>query len=196
VYRKQFESNYIIPPSPPTLRMKCRVLKIRKCNWSGCHVVALLELQVDWINVGVVYIWKSTQVTNNHVRELRFMPLPNRALHSNLVTLMWLVMSIWNPIALSFSSRLDSSQVAKAWRYTRLGPSPWKVCAFGKETKVGKSLLGFLILFVGNQGGFSCLVTGWHELWSSNMWKTYKLGFVMVYLKTDCRTESGARLVH
>jgi hypothetical protein len=27
--------------SPPTLRVKCRVLKISKCTWSGCHVVAL-----------------------------------------------------------------------------------------------------------------------------------------------------------
>jgi hypothetical protein len=27
-------------PCPPTLRMKCRVLKISKCIWLGCHVVA------------------------------------------------------------------------------------------------------------------------------------------------------------
>jgi len=84
--------------SPPTLRVKCRVLKIGKCTWSGCHVVASLEVQVDWVSVGVMYIWKSTQVTNNHVREFRSMPFPSRALRSNLVTLVWLVVPAWNPI--------------------------------------------------------------------------------------------------
>jgi hypothetical protein len=84
---------------PPTLRMKCRLLKIGKCIWSRCHVITLPKLQNDWINVGVVYNWKSTQVTNNHVREFRSMPLPNKTLCSNLVTLMWLVVPIWNPIA-------------------------------------------------------------------------------------------------
>jgi hypothetical protein len=95
-------------------------LKIGKCIWSRCHVVALLELQVDWINVGVVYISKSTHVTNNHVREFKSMPLLSRTLRSNLVTLVWLIVLVRNPIALSFSSGLDSSQVAEAWQYTSL----------------------------------------------------------------------------
>jgi hypothetical protein len=176
--------------------VKCRVLKIGKCTWSGCHVVASLELQVDWVSVGVMYIWKSTQVTNNHVREFRSMPFPSRALRSNLVTLVWLVLLAWNPIALSLSSGLGSSQVAEAWRYIRPGPSPWKACAPGKETKVGQAPLGFPIVFTGNQGGFSCLVTGWQELWSSNMWETYKLGSLIMYFRASCRTESGAKLVH
>ncbi len=110
--------------SPPTLRMKCRVLKIGKCTWSRCHVVASPELQANWISVGVVYIWKSTQVTNNHVREFKSMPLPSRALRSNLITLVWLVMLVWNPIALFLSFGLGSSQVVEAWRYTGPGPSP------------------------------------------------------------------------
>jgi hypothetical protein len=154
----------MVHPYPPSLRVKCRVLKIGKCIWSGCHVVALLELQADWINVGVVYIWKSTHVTNNHVKEFRSMPLHNRTLRSNLVTLVWLVMPVWNPIALSLSFGLGSSQVAEAWRYTRLGPSPWKACAHGKETKMGQAPLGFHIVFVGNQGGFFCLIISWQEL--------------------------------
>ncbi len=160
-----------------------------------------------------MYIWKSTQVTNNHVREFRSMllpigmlhysplvmytyPKPSKALRSNLVTLVWLVVLVWNPIALSLSSRLGSSQVAKAWRYTKLSPSPWKVCALGKETKVGQAPLGFPIMFVGNQGRFSCLVTSWQEPRSSNMWETCKLGSLMVYLKANCKIDSGARLVH
>jgi hypothetical protein len=115
--------------------VKCRVLKRGKCILSRCHVVTLRELQVDWINVGVVYIWKSTQVTNNHVREFRSMLLPNRASCSNLIALVELVMPIWNPIAPFLSFGLLSSQVAKAWRYTRPSPSPWKVCAHGKDIK-------------------------------------------------------------
>jgi len=165
--------------------MKCRVLKIDKCIWSGCHVVASPKLQVDWISVGVVYIWKSTQVTNNHVKEFRSMLLLSRALRSNLITL-----------ALSFSSGLGSSQVAETWRYTRPGPSPWKTCALGKETKVGQAPLGFPIVFVGNQGGLSCLVIGLQELWSSNMWKTCRLGSLIVYFRASCKIESGAKLAH
>jgi hypothetical protein len=46
------------------------------------------------------------------------------------------------------------------------------MCALKKETKVSQTPLGFPIMFIGNQGGFSCLVTGWQELWSSNMWET------------------------
>jgi hypothetical protein len=176
--------------------MKCRVLKIGKCTWSRCHVVASLELQVDWISVGVVYIWKSTQVTNNHVREFRFMPLPSKALHSNVVTLVWLVVPIWNPIALFLSFGLGSSQVAKAWWYTRPNRFPWKACAPGKEKKVGQAPFGFPIVFVGNHEGFFCLITGWHELWSSNIWKTCKLGSLMVYFKANYKIESGVRLVH
>jgi hypothetical protein len=84
VYHKQLESNYMVPLPPPILRVKCRVLKVGKCTWSRCHLVASLELQADWISVSVVYIWKSTQVTNNHVREFRSMLLPSRALRSNL----------------------------------------------------------------------------------------------------------------
>jgi len=170
------------------------MLKISKCTWLGCHVVTSLELQADWISASVMYIWKSTQVTNNHVREFRMDP--NRALCSNLVTLVWLVVPVWNPITLSLSFGLDSSQVTKAWWYTRLGPSPWKACAPKKETKVGQTPLGFPIVFIGNQGGFSCLVTSWQKLWSSNMWGTCKLGSLMMYLKANCRTKSGARLVH
>ncbi len=161
VYQKQLESNYMVPLPPPTLRVKCRVLKIGKCIWSGCHVVTSPELQVDWINAGVVYIWKSTQVTNNHVREFRSMPLPSRALRSYLITLVWLIVLVWNPIALSLSSRLGSSQVTEACRYTRPGPSPWKACVRGKEAKVGQTPLSFPIVFVGNQGGFFCFVIGW-----------------------------------
>jgi hypothetical protein len=172
------------------------VLKIGKCTWSGCHVVASLELQADWINVGVVYIWKSTHVTNNHVREFRSMPFPSRALCSNLVTLVWLVVPVWNPIALSLSSRLGSSQVVKAWWYTRPSLFPLKECALGKETKVGQTPLGFPIVFIGNQGGFSCLVTSWHELWSSNMRETCRLGSLMVYLKANYKIKNGVRLVH
>jgi hypothetical protein len=182
--------------SLPTLRVKCRMLKIGKCIRSGCHVVTSPKLQVDWISAGVVYIWKSTQVTNNHVREFRSMLLPSRMLRSNLVTLVWLVMLVWNPIALSLSSRLGSSQVVEAWGYTKLCPSPWKVCAPKKETKVGQTSLGFPIVFVGNQGGFSCLIIGWHKLSSSNMWETCRLGFLMVYFRANCRIESGAKLVH
>jgi hypothetical protein len=148
---------------PPPLRVKCRVLKIGKCIWLGCHVITSPKLQVDWTSVGVVYIWKSTQVSNNHVQEFGSMPLPNRALCSNVVTLVWLVVLVWNPITLSLSSRLGSSQVAEAWWYTRPSPSPWKACALWKETKVGQTPLGFPIMFVGNQGGFSCLVTSWQE---------------------------------
>jgi hypothetical protein len=162
----------MVPLSPPTLKVKCRVLKIGKCIWLGCHVVTLPELQVDGISVGVVYIWKNTQVTNNHVREFMSMPLLSRALCSNLITLVWLAVLVWNPIALSFSSGLGSSQVVEAWWYTKPSPSPWKACAPRKETKVGQALLGFPIVFVRNQGGFSCLVTGWQKLWSSNMWET------------------------
>jgi hypothetical protein len=75
-------------------------------------------------------------------------------------------------------------------------PSPWKACVLGKETKVGQTPLGFPIVFIGNQGGFSCLVTSRQELWSSNMWETYRLGSLMVYLTSNCRIENGARLVH
>jgi hypothetical protein len=124
------------------------------------------------------------------------MPLPNRALCSNLVTLVWLVVSIWNPIALSLSSRLGSSQVVEARRYTKPGPSPWKVCAPGKEKKVGQTPIGFPIVFVGNQEGFFYLVTGWQELWSSNMWETCRLGSLMVYLRANCKTENNTKLVH
>jgi hypothetical protein len=182
--------------SPPTLKLKCRVLKISKCTWSRCHVITSPKLQVDWISVGVVYIWKSTQVTNNHVREFRSMPLPSRTLCSNIVTLVWLVVLVWNPIAFSLSSWLGSSQVAKAWWYTRPSPSPWKACAPRKETKVGQAPFGFPIVFGGNQRGFSYLITGWQELWSLNMWKTCRLGFLMVYLRANCKTKSCARLVH
>jgi hypothetical protein len=143
-----------------------------------------------------MYIWKSTHFTNNHVKEFMSMPLPNITLCSNLVTLVWLVMPIWNPIALFLSSRLGSSQVAKAWRYTKPSSSRWKACAHGNETKVGQTPLGFPIVFARNQGGFSYLVTGWQEFWSSNMWKTCRLGSLMVYLIANCRTESGAKLVH
>jgi hypothetical protein len=143
--------------------MKCRVLKIGKCTWSGCHVVASPKLQTHLINVGVVYIWKSTQVTNNHVREFKSMPFPSRALCSNLITLVLLIVLIWNPIALSLSFGLGSSQVAEAWWYTRPSPSPWKACALGKETKVGQTPFNFPIVFVRNQGNFSCFVTGWKE---------------------------------
>jgi hypothetical protein len=143
--------------------MKCRVLKINKCTWSGCHVVASPELQADWISASVMYIWKSTQVTNNHVKEFRSMPFPSRVLCSNLVTLVWLVVPIWNPMAFSLSFGLGSSQVAETWRYTKLGLFPWKACAPGKETKVGQTPFGFPIMFAGNQGGFSCLATSWQE---------------------------------
>ncbi len=95
----------------------------------------------------VLCTFENTQVTNNHVREFRSMPLPSRTLRSNLVTLVWLVVPIWNPIALSLSSRLGSSQVVETWQYTRPGPSPWKACALGKETKVGQAPLGFPIVF-------------------------------------------------
>jgi hypothetical protein len=135
---------------------------------------------------------KITHVTNNHVREFRSMPLPSIVLCSNLLTFVWLVVPFWNPIALSLSSGLGSSQVAKAWWYTRPGPSPWKACAPRKETKVGQTPLVFAI----NQGGFSYLVIGWQELWSSNMWETRKLGFLMVYVKVNCITENATRLVH
>ncbi len=167
----------MVPPPPSTLRMKCRLLKIGKCTWSGCHVVASPKLQVDWIGASVVYIWKNTQVTNNHVREFRSMPFPNRMLHSNLITLVWLVVLVWNPIALFISSGLGSSQVAEAWWYTKPSPSPWKACAPRKETKVGQTPLGFPIVFARNQGGFSCFIIGWQELWSSNMWVSCRLGF-------------------
>jgi hypothetical protein len=43
---------------------------------------------------------------------------------TNLVTLVWLVVPVWNPIALSISSRLGSSQVVEAWWYTKPGPFP------------------------------------------------------------------------
>ncbi len=145
---------------PQTLRVKCTMLKIGKCTLSGCHVVTLLEVQADWINVGVVYIWKNTHVTNNHVREFRSMPLPSRALHSNLVTLVWLVVLIWNPIALSLSSERGSSQMAKGWWHIRPSPSPWKACVPRKRTKMGQTPLRFPIVFTRNQGGFSCLVIG------------------------------------
>ncbi len=186
----------MVPSPPPTLKVKCRVLKISKCIWSRCHVIASPQLQANWISVSVVYIWKSTQVTNNHVKEFTSMPLPSRALRSNLVTLVWLVMLVWNPIALSLSFELGSSQVAKAWQCTRPGPSPWKVCALGKETKVGQPPFGSPIVFAWNQGGFSCLVTSWQELWSSNMWETCNLRSLMVYFRANCKTKSGARLVH
>jgi len=42
------------------------------------------------------------------------MPLPSRVLHSNLVTLVWLIVPTWNPIALFFFLGLGSSQVAEA----------------------------------------------------------------------------------
>ncbi len=96
-------------PLPPTLKVKCTVLKIGKCTWSRCHVVASPELQIDWIRIGVMYIWKNTQVTNNHVKELSSMPLFSRMLRSNLTTLVWLVVQVWNPMALFLSSRLGSS---------------------------------------------------------------------------------------
>ncbi len=143
-----------------------------------------------------MYIWKSTQVTSNHVKEFRSMLFPSRALCSNPITLVWLVVLVWNPIAHSLSSRLGSSQVAEAWQYTMPGPSPWKVCSLGKETKVGQTPLGFLIMFTRNQVGFSCLVIGCQELCSSNMWKTCRLGSLMVYIRANYRTESGTRLVH
>ncbi len=149
-----------------------------------------------WIFFFVVYIWKSTQVTNNHVRELKSMLLPNKTLRPNLITLVWLVMQVWNPIAFFLFLGFGSSQVAEAWQHIKPGPSPWKVCAFRRETKVGQTPFGFPIVFTRNQGGFFCLITGWQELWSSNMWKTCRLGSLMVYLKANCRTESGARLVH
>ncbi len=110
-----------------------------------------------------MYIWKNTQFTNNHVRKFRSMPFPNRALRSNLATLVWLVVPVWNPIALFLSYGLGSSQVVEAWWYTRPAPSPWKACAPRKETKVGQTPLGFPILFVGNQGSFSCFVIGLQE---------------------------------
>jgi hypothetical protein len=50
------------------------------------------------------------------------------------------------------------------------------MCALKKETKVNQTPLGFPIVFIGNQGGFSCLVTGWQELLSSNMWETIGWG--------------------
>ncbi len=186
----------MVHPPPPTLSVKCKVLKIGKCTRSGCHVVASPKLQADWISVSVVYIWKNTQVTNNHVMEFKSMPLPCKALHSNLVTLVWLIMLVWNPIAFFLSSGLGSSQVSKAWWYIKPSPSPWKACALRKEIKVGQTPLGFPIMFVGNQGGFSFLVIGWQELWSSNMWETYRLGSLMVYFRTNYKTKSDARLVH
>jgi hypothetical protein len=57
--------------SPPTLRMKCRMLNIGKCIWSGCHGITLPELQANWISASVMYIWKNTQV-----REFRSMLIP------------------------------------------------------------------------------------------------------------------------
>jgi hypothetical protein len=144
VYQKQLESNYMVPP-PPTLRVKCRVLKIGKCTWSGCHVVTSPKLQVDWINAGVVYIWKSTQVPNNHVREFESMPLPSRTLRSNLITLVWLIVPIWNPIALSLCFRLASSQMVGTWWYTKLGPSPWRRVFLGRKQRWAKHLLIFLL---------------------------------------------------
>jgi hypothetical protein len=38
------------------------------------------------------------------------------------------------------------------------------VCVRGKETKVGQTPFSFPIVFVGNQGGFFCLVTSWQKL--------------------------------
>jgi hypothetical protein len=143
-----------------------------------------------------MYIWKSTHVTNNHVREFRSMPLPNRALCSNLVSLVWLVVPVWNPIAFSLSFGLGWSQVVEAWRYTKPCPSPWKACAPRKETKVGQMFLRFPIMFIGNHKGLSCLAIGWQELWSSNMWEISRLGSLMVYLRTNYKTDNGARLVH
>jgi len=121
------------------------------------------------------------------------MLLPSRALRSNLITLVWPIVPVWNPITFFLSSELGSSQLAKTWQYTMPGPSPWKVCAPGKETKVGQAPLGFPIMFKGNQGGFSCLVNGWQEFWSSNMRETYRLGSIMVYFWANCKIESGAR---
>jgi hypothetical protein len=144
--------------------MKCRMLKISS-TWSRCHVVASPKVQANWISASVMYIWKNTHVTNNHVRELRSMPLPSKTLRSNPVTLVWLVVPIWNPIALSLSFGLGSPQVAKAWWYTKPGPSPWKACVPRKETKVGQTPIGFPIMFTRNQGSLFCLITGWQELW-------------------------------
>ncbi len=42
------------------------------------------------------------------------MPLPSKGLRSNLVTLVRLVVSIWNPIALFLSFGLSSSHVTEA----------------------------------------------------------------------------------
>jgi hypothetical protein len=42
------------------------------------------------------------------------MPLPSKTLHSNLVTLVWLVVLVLNPIAVPLSFGLGSSQVVEA----------------------------------------------------------------------------------
>jgi hypothetical protein len=42
------------------------------------------------------------------------MLFPNRVLRSNLLTLVWLVVLNWNPIAQFLSFGLGSSQMAKA----------------------------------------------------------------------------------
>jgi hypothetical protein len=105
------------------------------------------------VDLGRTTIWNKTP------EALSWKSFHAKTLHSNLVTLVWLIVPVWNPIALFLSSELDSSQVAEAWRYTKPGPSPWKACVPRKDTKVGQTPLGFPIVFARNQGGFSCLVT-------------------------------------
>jgi hypothetical protein len=96
-------------------------------------------LQVDWISVGVMYIWKSTQVTKNHVREFRSMPLPSRALCSNLITLVWLVVPVWYPIVFFFFWALFipsgwSMVIHQAWSISLKGVYSWEGHKGGPNT--------------------------------------------------------------
>jgi hypothetical protein len=131
--------------SPPTLRVKCTVLKIGKCIWLKCHVVASPELQANWIGASVVYIWKSTQVTNNHLKEFRSMPLPSRALRSNLVTLVWLVVLIWNPITFFFFLGLVHPKWLKHDDTPSLVHLPKRCVFLGRRQRWAKHLLVFLL---------------------------------------------------
>ncbi len=131
--------------SPPTWRVKCSVLKIGKCTWLGCHVVESPELQVDWINVGVVYIWNNTHVTNNHVREFKSMPIPSRGLHSNQITLVWVVVLVCNPITLSLYYGLGSSQVVKHDDTPGSVHLLERLLLLGRRQRWAKHLLVFLL---------------------------------------------------
>jgi hypothetical protein len=88
-------------PLPPTLRVKCRVLKIGKCTWSACHVVTSPKLQANWISECCVHLKEYTGY-QQPCKGVQVHTLPSRTLRSNLVTLVWLVVLIWNPIALFF----------------------------------------------------------------------------------------------